>query len=76
MTIGIRPNAADVKVGMNASMWHSSVRLAALLSILVGALAYLVAERVGAGVFLIGVFAGASVLGWANVERFRQTARS
>ena len=57
--------------GMNTAMWRSSILLGALLSVIVALAVVLVGDRVPGVTLILAVFCGASVLGWANVERYR-----
>lgn len=56
-------------------MWRSTVWLGTILSLIVAAACSLLVGRVSDHALIIGSFLVASVLGWANVERFADHQR-
>lgn len=56
---------------MNRLMWTSTIRLGLLLTAVVVLATALLAGHVSNVSLVVGVFLGASVLGWANTARYR-----
>ncbi len=61
---------------MKTDMWHSTLRLGLVLSVIVAVAAALLVGRISDQALIGGSFLVASVLGWANVQRFCQTRRA
>ena len=61
---------------MKTDMWHSTLRLGLVLSVIVAVAAALLVGRISDQALIGGSFLVASVLGWANVQRFCQPRRA